>query len=52
MPEAELRAFVCGIIAACLSGGRFALGSGNSVANYALLPNYFAMVEEGLTWQG
>jgi uroporphyrinogen decarboxylase len=30
-----------------MPGGGFALGSGNSLANYIPLENYFAMLEEG-----
>jgi uroporphyrinogen decarboxylase len=35
------------IMEACMPGGGFALGSGNSIANYIPLDNYFAMLEEG-----
>lgn len=50
LPEVELRAHVRRIIEACLPGGRFALGSGNTVCNYVPLNNYFAMVEEALNF--
>ncbi len=50
LPESELRAHVRSIIEACLPGGRFALGSGNTVCNYVPLENYFAMVEEALNY--
>lgn len=52
LPENDLRAYVRRIIKACLPGGRYALGSGNSVANYVPIANYFAMVEEGLNFTG
>jgi uroporphyrinogen decarboxylase len=52
LPESELREYVRGIIEKCLPGGRFALGSGNTVANYVPVRNYIAMVEEGLNWNG
>jgi uroporphyrinogen decarboxylase len=52
LPEHELRAYVRDIIEHCLPGGRFALGSGNTVANYVPVQNYLAMIEEGLNWQG
>jgi uroporphyrinogen decarboxylase len=52
LPEDELRRHVRRIIEACLPGGRFALGSGNSVCNYVPVSNYFAMVEEGLNFDG
>ncbi|MFH0795762.1 MAG: uroporphyrinogen decarboxylase family protein [Candidatus Omnitrophota bacterium] len=52
LPEDALRAHVRQIISACLPGGRYALGSGNTVANYVPISNYFAMVEEGLNFSG
>jgi uroporphyrinogen decarboxylase len=51
LPEDELRAYVRGIIQNCLPGGRFALGSGNTVTNYVPLRNYLAMIDEGLSWE-
>ena len=50
MPEDELRSHVRRVIEACLPGGRFALGTGNTVANYVPIPNYLAMVEEGFSF--
>lgn len=50
LDEPALRAHVRSVIDKCLPGGRFALGSGNTVANYVPLGNYFAMVEEGLNY--
>jgi len=52
LPEPALRAHVRTIIDACMPGGRFALGSGNTVCNYVPLKNYFAMVEEALNYAG
>jgi uroporphyrinogen decarboxylase len=52
LPEDALRVHVRQIIETCLPGGRFALGSGNTVANYVPISNYFAMVEEGLNFRG
>jgi uroporphyrinogen decarboxylase len=52
LPEDDLRIHVRQIIKTCLPGGRFALGSGNTVANYVPVSNYFAMVEEGLNFRG
>jgi uroporphyrinogen decarboxylase len=34
-----------------MAGGRFALGSGNSLANYVPLQNYFILLEESRRWQ-
>ncbi len=52
LSEPELRSHVRGVIDACLPGGRFALGSGNTVCNYVPIENYFAMVEEALNYAG
>jgi uroporphyrinogen decarboxylase len=35
------------VLEACMPGGGYALGSGNSIANYLRMENYFAMIEEG-----
>lgn len=48
--EADLRGHVRGVIEKCMPRGRFALGSGNTVCNYVPIRNYFAMVDEGLSW--
>jgi len=45
----DLRAYVRGILDECMPG-RFALGSGNTVANYIPVRNYLAMMEEGRRW--
>jgi uroporphyrinogen decarboxylase len=50
LPEDQLRAHTRKIIEECLPGGRFALGSGNTVCNYIPLKSYFAMVEEALNF--
>jgi uroporphyrinogen decarboxylase len=50
--EAEpLRAYVRTILDTCMPGGRFALGSGNTVANYVPLQNYAVLLEESRTWE-
>ena len=48
LEEAELRAYVRNIIDECNEGGGYALGSGNSVANYVPLRNFLVMLDEGL----
>lgn len=48
--EDELREYIRNILASCMSKGRYALGSGNSVTNYVPVKNYLIMVEEGLNW--
>jgi len=49
MEEADLREYVRGILADCMPG-RFALGSGNTVANYIPVRNYLAMIDEARRW--
>ena len=51
MEEAALRSYVKGILDQCM-GGRFALGSGNTVANYIPVENYLAMIDEAGHWAG
>ncbi|MBS3788173.1 hypothetical protein KGY79_08285 [Candidatus Bipolaricaulota bacterium] len=50
-PEEKLREYVRYILENCASYGCYALGTGNSVAEYIPIENYLAMVEEGLKWQ-
>jgi len=51
LSEPDLRSYVRGILEACMPGGRFALGSGNTVANYVPLRNYAIMLEEARNWK-
>jgi uroporphyrinogen decarboxylase len=46
LDEQDLREYVRAILDRCMPG-RYALGSGNSVANYIPPENYIAMLEEG-----
>jgi len=48
LDEAELRAYVREILTACMPGGRYMLGTGNSVTDYIPVKNYFAMLDEGM----
>lgn len=50
LEENDLRAYVRNVLDRCMPGGRYALGSGNTVANYVPLKNYFIMLDEGLKW--
>jgi len=43
----ETRAYTRKVMQDCMAGGGWALGSGNSVANYLKPENYLAMLEEG-----
>jgi len=45
-PE-QIRERVRNTLDVCLPGGRYCLGTGNSVANYIPLGNYLAMLDEG-----
>ncbi len=49
MEEAEFRKYLRNILSRC-ADGRFALGAGNTIANYVPLKNYFIMLEEGRNW--
>lgn len=46
-PE-ELRKYVREIIDKCAPGGRFAIGSGNSITSYIPIENYLTMLDEAL----
>ena len=46
-PQA-LRRYVREVIDACAPGGRFALGSGNSIPDYVPVENYLTMIDEAL----
>jgi len=45
--EGELRGYVRQVLDTCMPGGRYALGSGNTAANYVPVKNYLAMLDEG-----
>ncbi|HHX64308.1 MAG TPA: uroporphyrinogen-III decarboxylase-like protein, partial [Chloroflexi bacterium] len=45
--EEQVRERVRRTLEACMPGGGYCLGTGNSVANYIPLNNYLAMVDEG-----
>ena len=47
--EGELRAYIRHILDRCMPR-RYALGSGNSVANYVPVRNYLIMMDEGARW--
>ena len=48
--EDQVRRRTREILDVCAAGGRYVLGTGNSVANYLPLKNYFAMLDEGRRW--
>ena len=45
--EETVRSYTARVIEECKPGGGWALGSGNTVANYIPLANYLAMLDEG-----
>jgi len=49
--KGSLRKYMRGILEKCMPGGRYALGSGNTVTNYVPPENYLLMLEEGLRWK-
>lgn len=49
-PEEELRKYVRNVLKKCMPGGRYCLGSGNSIANYVPVENFLTMLEEGINW--
>jgi len=48
--EEDVRMRTRQILDLCGPGGRYVLGTGNSVANYLPLRNYLAMLDEGRRW--
>ncbi len=51
LDESNLREYIRRILDECMPGGRYALGSGNSIANYMPVGNYLIMLEEGLNFR-
>lgn len=48
--EAAIRSRTREILDICGSGGRYVLGTGNSVASYIPIRNYLVMIDEGRKW--
>jgi uroporphyrinogen decarboxylase len=48
LDEGPLRTYIRKILEECMPGGRYALGSGNTIANYIPVKNYLIMLEEGV----
>lgn len=51
-PEAAVRERVRSTLHACMPGGGYCLGTGNTVTNYIPLDNYLAMLDEGRRFAG
>ncbi len=50
LDEGNLRKYVRDILDDCMPRGRYALGSGNSIANFIPIENYLVMLEEEAKW--
>jgi len=50
LPEEELKSYCRNILDICMKGGKYAYGTGNSVANYVPIKNYLIMMEEGYNY--
>lgn len=48
LDEESLHKYIREILDKCMVDGKYALGSGNSIANYVPVRNYLIMLEEGL----
>ncbi|MBU0596021.1 hypothetical protein KJ567_05005 [Candidatus Bipolaricaulota bacterium] len=51
LEEPQLRAYCRSILDHCMPKGRFAFGTGNTVANYVPIENYLIMMEEGYSYR-
>lgn len=51
LPEIDLRVYFRSILETCMPGGRFAFGSGNTIANFVPLQNYAILLEEARQWK-
>jgi uroporphyrinogen decarboxylase len=51
LPEPELRAYCRSILDHCMPKGRYAFGTGNTVANYVPIENYLIMMDEGYRYR-
>jgi uroporphyrinogen decarboxylase len=52
LDEQSLREYIRTILEQCMPGGRFAVGSGNSITNYVPVENYIVLLEETRRWSG
>ena len=50
LDERSLREYVRNVLDECMPD-RYALGSGNSIANYVPVKNYLIMLDEGVKWE-
>jgi uroporphyrinogen decarboxylase len=52
MAEDDLRIYIRNTLDICMKGGKYALGSGNTISNYVPAENFFILLEEGINWAG
>ena len=52
LSEAELRAYLRSILDVCMVDGRFAFGSGNTIANFVPLTHFAILLDESRRWLG
>ncbi len=50
LPTDRFRGYCRSVLSACMPGGGYALGTGNSPATYVRLENFYAMHEEGFAY--
>jgi uroporphyrinogen decarboxylase len=50
LDERSLRPYIRHMLEQCVPAGRFALSSGNTIANYIPLESYFILLEESRRW--
>ncbi len=50
-PEQDLRHYIRTLLDACMKGGRYVFGSGNTIANYVPVKSYLILLEEAAAWR-
>lgn len=51
LSEESLRLYIRSVLDECMPGGKYALGSGNSISNYVPISNYLIMLDAGFHWK-
>ncbi len=49
--EQDLRRYIRELLDACMQGGRYVFGSGNTIANYVPVKSYLILLEEAAAWR-
>jgi len=50
LDEGALRRYIRNILDKCMPGGKYVLGSGNSICNFTPVGNYLIMLDEGTNY--